>query len=265
MKDALEDHEGTVSIGGTTITNLRFADDTNGLAGEEGELARLAESLDRASAAYSLRQDVKSQLLTNVFCHRLGGILMSILSYVVPVCLILVSRNFQLATCLLSSFTSRPAVWNERSISLSSKIRLIRSLATSIVLYACESSILTAELQRRIRVKEMRCYRKILYISYTDNVTNEEVCAKTIVKRRELKWRGHVSRSSGPAKTILQGTVKGEEHKADQKKRREDNIEQWTGLDPIKSQRAVENREKWTKLVVKSSVVPQRPPRSRDR
>ena len=111
----------------------------------------------------------------------------------------------------------------------------------------------------------MRCYRKILYISYTDNVTNEEVCAKTIVKRRELKWRGHVSRSSGPAKTILQGTVKGEEHKADQKKRREDNIEQWTGLDPIKSQRAVENREKWTKLVVKSSVVPQRPPRSRDR
>ena len=107
----------------------------------------------------------------------------------------------------------------------------------------------------------MRCYRKILYISYTDNVTNEEVCAKTIVKRRELKWRGHVSRSSGPAKTILQG----EEHKADQKKRREDNIEQWTGLDPIKSQRAVENREKWTKLVVKSSVVPQRPPRSRDR
>ena len=80
---------------------------------------------------------------------------MSILSYVVPVCLILVSRNFQLAACLLSSFTSRPAVWNERSISLSSKIRLMRSLATSIVLYACESSILTAELQRRIRVKEM--------------------------------------------------------------------------------------------------------------
>ena len=68
---------------------------------------------------------------------------------------------------------------------------------------------------------EMRCYRKILRISYKDHVTNEEVSAKiqraigphgdllTIVKRRKLQWYGHVSRSSGLAKTILQGTVKG--------------------------------------------------------
>ena len=37
MIDALdlEDHEGTVSIGGRTITNLRIADDIDGLAGEE--------------------------------------------------------------------------------------------------------------------------------------------------------------------------------------------------------------------------------------
>ena len=35
MTDALEDHEGTVSIGGGTITNLRFSDDIDGLAGEE--------------------------------------------------------------------------------------------------------------------------------------------------------------------------------------------------------------------------------------
>ena len=38
MTDALENHEGTVSIGGRTITNLRFADDTDGLAGEKEEL-----------------------------------------------------------------------------------------------------------------------------------------------------------------------------------------------------------------------------------
>ena len=39
MTDALEDHEGTVSIGGRTITNLCFADDIDGLAEEEEELA----------------------------------------------------------------------------------------------------------------------------------------------------------------------------------------------------------------------------------
>ena len=94
-----------------------------------------------------------------------------------------------------------------RSISLSSKIRLMPSLVTSIFLYAYESW--TAELQRRIQAMEMRCYHKILHISYKDHVTNEEVCAKiqqaigphqdllTIVKRRKLQWYGRVSRSSG--------------------------------------------------------------------
>ena len=68
---------------------------------------------------------------------------------------------------------------------------------------------------------KMRYNRKIQHISYKDYVTNEEVRAKiqrairpqgdllTIVKRRKLQWYGHVSRSSGLAKTILQGTMKG--------------------------------------------------------
>ena len=123
---------------------------------------------------------------------------------------------------------------------------------------------------------EMRCYRKILHIPYKDHVTNEELRAKiqqtigpheellTIVKRRRLQWYGHVSRSSGLAKTILQGTVKGGRRQGRRRKRWEDNIREWTGLEFGKSQRAVENREKWRKLVAKSSVVSQRPSRLRD-
>ena len=54
----------------------------------------------------------------------------------------------------------------------------MRSLVTSIFLYACESWTLTAELQRRIQAIEMRCYRKILRILCKDHVTSEEVRAK---------------------------------------------------------------------------------------
>ena len=64
------------------------------------------------------------------------------------------------------------------------------------------------------------------------------------MKRRKLQWYGHVSRSSGLAKTILQGTVKGERRQGRQRKRWEDSIRKWTGLKFAKSQRAVENREK---------------------
>ena len=121
-----------------------------------------------------------------------------------------------------------------------------------------------------------RCYRTIQHISYKDHVTNEEVRAKiqqaigphedllTIIKRRKPQWYGHVSRSSGLVKTILQGTVKGGRRKGRQGKRWEDNIREWTGLEFGKSKRAVENREKWRKLVAKSSVVPQRPSWLRD-
>ena len=123
---------------------------------------------------------------------------------------------------------------------------------------------------------EMSCYCKIPHISYKDHITNKEVRAKiqqaigphedllTIVKRRKLQWYGHVSRSSGVAHTILQGKVKGGRRQGRQRKRWEDNIREWTGLEFGKSQRAVENREKLRKLVAKSSAVPQRPSRLRD-
>ncbi|WP_419592655.1 hypothetical protein, partial [Thiolapillus sp.] len=140
----------------------------------------------------------------------------------------ILSRIAQTTTAL----TRLKPVWIDKSISLSSKIRLMHSIVTSIFLYACESWALTAELQRRIQAMEMRCYRKILHISYKDHVINEEVHAKIqhairphedllmIVKRCKLQWYGHVSHSSGLAKTILQGTVKGGRRQGGQRKRR---------------------------------------------
>ena len=65
MTDALEDHEGTVSIGGRTITNLRFAGDI-GLTGEEEETANLVERLDKASTAYGMEISAeKTKLMTD--------------------------------------------------------------------------------------------------------------------------------------------------------------------------------------------------------
>ena len=66
MTDASDDHEGTVGIGSRTITNLRFADDIDGVAGEEGELANLVEHLDKASTAYGMEISAeKTKLMTN--------------------------------------------------------------------------------------------------------------------------------------------------------------------------------------------------------
>ena len=66
MTDALEDHEGTVSIGSRTITNLRLAGDLVGSAGEEEELPNSAERLDKASTAYDVEISAdNTRLMTN--------------------------------------------------------------------------------------------------------------------------------------------------------------------------------------------------------
>ena len=153
-----------------------------------------------------------------------------------------------------AALTKLKPIWRENNISLGSKVKLMCSLVISIFLYACESWTLTAELEKRTQAFEMRCYRRLLNISYKDHVTNEEVRRKiqaaigeydellTLVKKRKLRWFDHVSRSSGLAKTILQGTVKGKRKRGRQKKRWEDNINEWTGMDFASSTRAAENR-----------------------
>ena len=134
------------------------------------------------------------------------------------------SRNAQATTAL----RKLKPIWRDNNISLESKVKLMRSLVISIFLYACESW--TAELEKRTQAFEMRCYHRLLNISYKDHVTNEEVHRKiqaaigeydellTLVKKRKLRWFGHVSRSSGLAKTILQGTVKGKRKRGRRKR-----------------------------------------------
>ena len=91
--------------------------------------------------------------------------------------------------------------------------------------------------------------------SYRDHDTNEEVRNRirqaigpyedllTTVKKRKLRWYGHITISTGLAKMILQGTVQGGRRKGRQKKRWKDNKLEWTGLKLVEALRKVENRE----------------------
>ena len=103
----------------------------------------------------------------------------------------------------------------------------------------------------------MRCFRKILGISYKDHITNDEVKQRikneigpyadllTLVRKRKLQWYGLITRSSGLAKTILQGSVQGKRRRGRPRKSWEDNIKEWTGLDPKDMLRKAEDRKEW--------------------
>ena len=179
MTDALNDHEGTVSIGGRNITNLRFADDIDDQAGREEELADLVERLDKTSTAFGMQINAeKTKLMTNNTSGfstdiRVNGEKLDCVNRFKYMGAIIADEGSKpeilariaQATAALAKLTT---IWNDRNVALSSKIRLMRSLAMSIFLYACESWTLTAD-------TEMICLRKLLGITYRDHISNEEV------------------------------------------------------------------------------------------
>ena len=160
--------------------------DIDGLAGGEEELEHLVHCLNTTSADYGMEISAeKTKIMTNningiqrqidVNGHRLE----MVTSFKYLGALVtdegskpeILSRIAQTTAAL----TRLRTIWNDNNITLRSKIRLMHSLVTSIFLYACETWTLTADLQKRIQAMEMRCYRKILQISYKDHVTNEEI------------------------------------------------------------------------------------------
>ena len=232
---------------------------------EEGEKAGvLVECLDRTTTRYKMEIGPdKTKMMTN----NLNGFQREIkikgqrLEEVV---------NFKYLGAIISNEGSKPEIfsriaqttaalsrlkiiWRDKTTSLASKVKLVRTLILSTFLYACESWSLTAKFERRIQALEIRYYRRLLNISYKDHVTYEEVRSRiqnvigghddllTMVKKRKLRWYGHISRSAGTAKTIMQGTVKGTIRRGRQKKRWEYNITEWTGMGFGDSLRAAED------------------------
>ena len=274
-----------VSASGDDSFPTRFADDIVVNAEEEEEAGILIDRLDRTTTRYKMEigpDKTKVMTMTNnpngfqreikIKGQRLEEV-----------------ENFKYLRAIISNEGSKPEIlsriaqttaalsrlkiiWRDKNISLASKVKLM----LSTFLYACESWTLTAEIERRIQALEMRCYRRLLNISYKDHVTNEEVRNRIqnatgvhddlliMVKKLKLRSYGHISRSSCMAKTVLQGTVKGSRRRGRQKKRWEDNIKEWTGMGFGDSLRAAADREGWKGIVATSSVVSRRPPRLRN-
>ena len=132
-------------------------------------------------------------------------------------------------------------IWKDRNIRMKQKTNLLRSIVISTSLYACESWTMTAELQKRIDAFEMRCYRRILGISYKDRVSNQNIRTQitnhigphddlfTTVKKRKLKFFGNTLLHESLAKTIIQDNVKGGRKRGRPRKKWSDNIKEWTG------------------------------------
>ena len=124
----------------------------------------------------------------------------------------------------------------------------------------------------------MRCYGRLIGINYKDRITNIEVNngfqqaigpneeLLTIVRKRTLRWFGHVIRGLRPCKkTFMLGTVPGRRGRGRPKANWGDNIRRWTGLGGSDLLEAARDKEIWRRLVHVISEASLWQPRPRDR
>ena len=284
MREALHDFHSTISIGGRPISNLRFADDIDLMGGSNEELQDLTTRLTNRASAYGMEVSTeKSKVMVNTLADTTAHIYMngekleevSSFKYLGATLtkdgrsLKEIKTRIAMATQALAKLSK---IWKSKEISFSTKIKIHKAIVLSTMLYGCESWTLNADSMTKIQTFENKCLRKLLGISWKDHRTNEFVKDQirsmdgpqepllTTVKKRKLKWYGHITRHNTLSKTILQGTIEGGRRRGRQRKCWLDNIKEWTRLDSPTLLRKAEDRDDWRRLAERSSVMsPLRP------
>ena len=254
MTDALEDHEGTVSIGGRSITNLCFVDDFDGLAGEEEELAKLVEHLDKASTAYSMEISAeKTKLMTNTSVETvtsfkyLGSVITDEGSK--PEILSRIAQTTEALTRLKT-------VCNDRGISLSS-VSVLSSAKKNI---SHGNEVLQ---QDTMHLMQRPCNQQ------------GSPCQDPAVNRTTRRPDHRKKTQTAVVWTCLpfirsgQNLLASHSERGTKTRQTEEEVGRLhQGMDRPGVRRVPEGsgvqRTQWRKLVVKSSEVPQRPSRLRD-
>ena len=109
-------------------------------------------------------------------------------------------------------------LFESRSISLTTRKRMLKTYVWSPLLYGCETWSISDSDRRKLDAFEMWCCRRMLKISWRDHITNEDVLERVCeqrnlyasICRRRAQWLGHVIRYDSIAKIILEGTVEGQ-------------------------------------------------------
>ena len=106
----------------------------------------------------------------------------------------------------------------------------------------------------------MWCYRRILKISWTEKVTNQEVCRRinrgeSLVKniaKRKMRFAGHVIRGSCGELTslVIEGMVEGKRDKGQQRRKWDDDVKNWSRITRFGDiKRKAEDKLAWRDMV----------------
>ena len=277
MRDA-EVYKYGVNVGGKLISNLRYADDTALLANSKDEITQLTNSVNDAGKELNLRLNVKKTKIMvagavpeeehNIMIDGENVEQVDRFKY-------LGSTKTANANCS-NDIKSRIAIakkrmidlqviWNDTNLSIQLKMKLVKTLVWSALLYGAESwTLFKADVNRIMAAEMWFFWRRMLNINWKQKRTNANVLLELGTERQllgkvislKMGYFGHTVRGSGSplALDIIEGKVEGKRKPGRQKKKWSDNIKEWTGLNYVQAKRAAQ-LSKFQRLKIQSFWV----------
>ena len=273
FRKALEDTKDGIKVNGELINNIRYADDTVLLADSLEGLQELVNRVTHASKQYGLELNIKKtkyMVISKLPDHN--GVLYCANEPIERVASFTYlgsnindswdhSREIK---CRIEKaramFTQMKHLLCCRDLSMTLKKRMIKSYIFSILLYGVEAWTLTEAIEKRIQSFETWIYRRILRISWTDRITNEEVlrrmnCQPVLmhtIKQRKLEYLGHIMRNPVKYRMLqlfLQGKVEGKRGPGRRRISWLANLRKWFGVTSTDLFRAAANKARIAMMI----------------
>ena len=235
-----------IRIGGENINNIRFADDTVIIADSEEKLQALLDTVKRESENMGLKINIKKTEVVVTSkdqeppnCNILidGSRVKQSSSFVY-----LGSTITQDARCnqeiekrimiAKNAFNSMRTLLTNSNIGIQTRLRALKTYIWSTLTYGSETWTISKIMKNKINAAELWFYRRMLRISWTDRVTNEEVLRRVgqqrtlirVIRKRQMEFLGHIIRREKIEHLCLTGMIEGRRSRGRQRKKYLDSI-----------------------------------------
>ena len=275
--DDVEDPEfdtyESISIGGRSLPELRYADDTVLLSSTPEGLEKMIRSVKQHSEDQNLYLNAKktkimktdkTERATNIVID--GETIEEVIDFDYLGSLITQSgdgikeirRRLGMASRKLGSLKK---VWKGNDDK--TKLKFLRSLIFPIATYGSETWSISKEAEKKINAFEFKCYRKILRIPWTAKRTNASILnhfgnipehwLQNTIVRQKMKFFGHIKRHQSLEKQIYEGIVPGKRGRGRPKRRWSQDITDRLQTTVAEAGRRAQDRDAYRRAVINAT------------